>query len=379
MITQPQCAMCGSASPLCLLLWIVATAVSRTQGQVMAPASLSAEVGHSLLLSCNVTTGAGDTVRQVRWLDRHRKVLLAYEQSVPIRVSHQGPNVQLTASHNDASYITLQRVGPDDEGCYRCVFDVYPSGPLEGTTCISVTGKVRLEGNKTAVSGKPATLSCWYSLPERVHQVLWRKTAEQGDTTTVASYAKRGHWLVEEQYKDRFSLSRTLGDTRLTIEAVRTEDEACYTCEFHTYPDGTRRDKACLSVHVLPKPEVSYVTSSSGLTEANCTAQSRPAAEITWNVSGDNRTLGPPVSSAYDQGDGTTVVTSTLLFQSALLSDLSVKCIVHHPGLDQPLTVSLNTNVGPALVILLSVCGVAAVLLLCLCVCLCKCFICTDD
>lgn len=30
------------------------------------------------------------------------------------------------------------------------------------------------------------------------------------------------------------------------------------------------------------------------------------------------------------------------------------------------------------MVILLSVCGVAAVLLLCLCVCLCKCFICTD-
>lgn len=34
--------------------------------------------------------------------------------------------------------------------------------------------------------------------------------------------------------------------------------------------------------------------------------------------------------------------------------------------------------VGPAMVILLSVCGVATVFLLCLCVCLCKCFICTD-
>ncbi|XP_039648667.1 OX-2 membrane glycoprotein-like [Perca fluviatilis] len=371
--------MCGSALPLCLLLWIVGTAVSRTQGQVVAPARLSAEVGHSLLLSCNVTTKAGDTVRQVRWLNRHKKVLLAYQQSVPIRVSHQDPNVQLTASHNDASSITLQRVRPDDEGCYSCIFDVYPTGPLDGTTCISVTGKVRLEGNKTAVSGKLATLSCWYSLPERVQQVLWRKTAEQGDTTTVASYAKRGHRIVEEQYKARFSLSRSLSDTQLTIQEVRTEDEACYTCEFHTYPDGTRQDTACLSVHVLPKPEVSYVTSSPGVTEANCTAQSRPAAEILWNFGGDNRTLGPPVSSAYDQGDGTTVVTSTLSFQSAMLNDRSVKCIVHHPGLVKPLTVSLNTDVGPAMVILLSVCGVAAVLLLCLCVCLCKCFICTDD
>lgn len=371
--------MCGPALPLCLLLWIVGTAVSRTQGEVIAPASLSAEAGQPLQLVCNVTTATGDTVRQVRWHNRHNKILLAYEQSAPIRVSHQDPNVQLTASHNDASYITIKKVQPDDEGCYRCVFDVFPTGPQEGQTCISVTGKVRLEGNKTAVSGQLSTLSCWYSLPERVHQVLWRKTAEQGDTTTVASYAKRGHQTVAEQFVGRVSLSRSLGDTQLTIRPVRTEDEACYTCEFHTYPDGTRSATACLSVYVLPKPEVSHVTSSSGVTEANCTAQSRPAAEIMWNIGGDNRTLGPPISSAYDQGDGTTIVTSTLFFQSGLLSDLSVKCIVHHPGLKKPLTVSLNTNVGPAMVILLSVCGVAAVLLLCLCVCLCKCFICTDD
>lgn len=95
---------------------------------------------------------------------------------------------------------------------------------------------------------------------------------------------------------------------------------------------------------VLPKPEVTSVTSPSGVTEANCTAQSRPAAEITWNVGGDNRTLGPPISSEYPQGDGTTVVTSTLLYQSGLLSDLYVQCIVHHRGLEKPLAVSLHTN-----------------------------------
>lgn len=365
--------------PLCLLLWIAGTAVSRTEGEVTAPASVSAEVGRPLLLFCNITMTAGDTVRQVRWYNHLNKVLLTYEQSVPIHVSHHDPSVQLTASHNDASYITIKKVRFDDEGCYRCVFDVFPSGQQEGRTCVSITGKVHLEGNKTAVSGQPATLSCWYSLSKRVDQVLWKKTAEQGDTTTVASHDKHGHQSIREQFAGRVSLSKNLGDTQLSIQSVRTEDEACYTCEFHTYPDGTKSAVACLSVYVLPKPEVTHVTSSSGVTEANCTAQSRPAAEITWNISGDNRTLGPPITSSYDQGDGTTVVTSTLLFQSGLLSDLSVKCIVHHPGLKKPLTVSLNTNMAPAMVILLSVCGVAAVLLLCLCVCLCKCFICTDD
>ncbi|KAM3585413.1 uncharacterized protein V6R79_017172 [Siganus canaliculatus] len=367
--------MCGPALPLCLLLWIV----SSTRGEVMAPSSLSAEAGRSLLLGCNVTVATDAAVRQVRWLDEHNRMLLAYQQTVPLLISHQDANVQLVASHNDASYITIKRVGSDNEGCYRCVFDVYPSGQQEGQTCVSVTGNVRLDGNKTAVSGQQTTLSCWYSLPERVRQVLWTKTAEQGDTTSVASYAKTGHQSVAEQFKGRVSLSRSLGDTQLTIRPISMEDEACYTCEFHTYPDGAKSATACLSVYVLPKPEVSHVTLSSGFTEANCTTQSRPAAEITWDIGGDNRTLGPAIVSTYEQGDGTTVVTSTMLFQSGLLAEVPVKCIVHHPGLNKPLTVSLNTNMSPATVILLSVCGVAAVLLLCLCVCLCKCFICTDD
>ncbi|KAF0045919.1 hypothetical protein F2P81_002448 [Scophthalmus maximus] len=348
--------------------------------EVTAPVSLTAEAGRPFLLGCNITTATGDTVRQVRWLNRHNKVLMAYEQSssAPVRISHHDASVQLTGHHSDSSHITITRVRPEDEGCYRCIFDVFPGGSQEGKTCITVAGKVWLLGNKTVISGKPVTLSCWYSLPERVQQVLWRKTAEQGDTTTMASYSKYGHHRVEEYFRGRVSLSRTLDDTQLTIQPVKTEDEACYTCEFHTYPDGSRSATACLSVYVLPKPEVSHVTSSSGVTEANCTAQSRPAADITWNIGGDNRTVGPPISSAYDQGDGTTVVTSTVFFQSGLLSDLSVKCIVHHQGLEKPLTLPLNTNVGPVMVVLLSVCGVAAVLLLCLCVCLCKCLICTN-
>ncbi|XP_042261334.1 OX-2 membrane glycoprotein-like [Thunnus thynnus] len=370
--------MCGLVLPLCLLLWIVGTAFSRTQGEVMAPAKLNAEAGLPLQLGCNITTPAGSTIRQVRWF-RQKKMLLAYEPLVPIRISRQDSNVVLASSHADASYITIKRVQHQEEGCYRCIFDVFPGGQQEGQTCVTVTGKVQLDGNKTAVSGKPATLSCWYNLPERVQQVLWRKIAEQGDTTTVASYNKHGQQSTDEVFRGRVSLSKTLANTELTIQEVRTEDEACYTCEFHTFPDGIKSATACLSVYVLPKPEVTYVSSPSGVTEANCTAQSRPAADIMWNIGGDNRTLGPAISSAYDQGDGTTIVTSTLFFQSALLNDLSVKCIVHHQGLEKPLSVSLNTNMAPAMVILLSVCGVAVVLLLCLCVCLCKCFICTDD
>lgn len=98
------------------------------------------------------------------------------------------------------------------------------------------------------------------------------------------------------------------------------------------------------SLPVLPQPQLTHAVSSPGVTEANCTAQSRPPAEITWEVGDENRTLGVPVSSAYEHGDGTTTVTSTLLFQSGLLGDMAVKCVVRHPGLEKPLMLMLDSD-----------------------------------
>lgn len=95
---------------------------------------------------------------------------------------------------------------------------------------------------------------------------------------------------------------------------------------------------------VLPKPQVSYKTTSPGVIEANCTSVSRPPAEIVWNVERDNRTVGAPVATHLPQGDGTTLVISTLTVQSGLLKDVSVKCLVHHKGLETPIAVSMNTK-----------------------------------
>lgn len=95
---------------------------------------------------------------------------------------------------------------------------------------------------------------------------------------------------------------------------------------------------------MLPKPQVSYKTTSPGVIEANCTSVSRPPAEIVWNVERDNRTVGPPVTTLLPQGDGTTLVISTLTVQSGLLKDVSIKCLVHHKGLESPIAVSMNTK-----------------------------------
>ncbi|XP_060733045.1 OX-2 membrane glycoprotein isoform X2 [Tachysurus vachellii] len=356
----------------CLQLCISLAIVSSINGRVMAPPRVEAGLDKPFTLSCMLSKSRAEQVKQVRWLDMKNQTLISYVPGQPETVSGQH-HVELGEGPKDYSKVLIKRVSSRDEGCYTCIFDVYPTGSKEGQTCLTVTASVVPGGNKTVVRGKQVSLSCLYGLPEKVKQILWQKVAERGMIQEVASFAKRSDPLIEEKYADRISLTHTLSDSQLTFYPVKTEDEGCYTCQFHTYPEGIKTATSCLTVFVLPKPQVSYKTTSPGVIEANCTAVARPKAEIVWNVEGDNRTLGAPVSTVTQQDDGTTLVISTLMVQASLLKDISVKCLVHHKGLESAIAVSMNTKIGTALAILISVTAVAFLLIICMCICLWKC------
>ncbi|XP_054471015.1 OX-2 membrane glycoprotein [Anoplopoma fimbria] len=363
-------ASCRKGLQVCLLLLMV----GRLQGRVTAPERLEAPVEKSFTLTCTVSRERGESLKQVRWLDVQNQTLLSYQPNNKDSVSGQ-QYVELAPSPKDSSAITIRRVGFRDEGCYTCIFDMHPSGSKQGQTCLTVTSQITSESNKTAVSGKKASLSCSYGLPEKVQQVIWKHTSAQGDSTEVASFAKRSDPMIEPSFQGRVWLSSSLSDSQLTIQPVTIQDEGCYTCLYNTHLDGPKTSTVCLATYVLPKPQVSYKTTSPGVIEANCTSVSRPPAEIVWNVERDNRTMGPPVTTQLPQGDGTTLVISTLTVRSGLLKDVSIKCLVHHKGLESPIAVSMNTKIGTALTILISVTTVAALLVMSLCFCLWKCFL----
>ncbi|XP_051982262.1 OX-2 membrane glycoprotein-like [Xyrauchen texanus] len=367
--------MFGSMSALSLQVCVTLMLLCQLQGKVIAPSHLQVRVGLPFTLACNITMETGEVLKQVLWFDMTNKTILYYQPDKHDHIT-KVDGVELTSraagQHAHTSIITINRAEPAREGCYQCFFDVYPSGQQKGRTCISLKAIVELMGNTTVVSGKPVSLSCKYILNKRVMQVLWKKTAEQGDTATVASYAKNARPIIEKPFQGRVTLNPSLGQTQLSIDPAQTEDEGCYTCEFHIYPEGTKSATACLSVYVLPKPEASYITISQDIVEANCTAVSRPAAEISWNVEGHNQTLGPAVTTLYQLGDGTTMVVSSIQIQAELLDDELVKCEVHHQGLGSAISIFLNKSRNPH-VILISASCVALVLLICLCICLKKC------
>ncbi|CAL8268481.1 unnamed protein product [Lota lota] len=349
--------------------------VVRLQGEVTAPEKLEAPVELPFTLSCALARERpGDTVRQVRWLDVQNQTLLTYQPGQGDSVSGQ-QHVELAAAPKDTSSITIRRVGFRDEGCYTCIFDLLPSGSDQGLTCLSVTSRITPDANQTAVSGKRAVLSCSYGLPEKVQQVVWSHTSGQGESRDVASYARRSDPMIEPPYQGRVWLSASLSHSQLTIQPVAIPDEGCYTCLYHTHLEGPRSSTVCLATYVLPKPQVSYKTTSPGVVEANCSCVSRPPAEIVWNVERDNRTMGPPVTTQLPHRDGTTLVISTLTVRAGLLKDVSIKCLVHHRGLESAIAVSMNTKIGTALAILISVTTVAALLVMSLCFCLWKCFL----
>lgn len=365
---------CRTWLPVLLLLLMS----GRLQGKVTAPQYVLAPVNKPFTLTCSVSRERGDSLKQVRWIDVQNKTLLTYQPSNKDSVNGQ-QHVELGPSPKDTSNVILSRVSFRDEGCYTCIFDLHPSGSQQGSTCITVTSQVTADSNKTAVNGKKALLSCSYGLPEKVQQVEWKHISSDGQTSPVASFAKRSDPMIEPSYQGRAWLSSSLSDSQLTIQPVTIQDEGCYTCLFHTHRDGPKTSTVCLSTYVLPKPHVSYKTTSPGVIEANCTSLSRPPAEIVWNVERDNRTMGPPLTTQVPQEDGTTLVISTFTVQSGLLKDVSVKCLVHHKGLESPIAVSMNTKIGTALTILISVTTVAALLVFSLCFCLWKCFLRKED
>ncbi|KAK7882491.1 hypothetical protein WMY93_028665 [Mugilogobius chulae] len=334
---------CAIFLPVFLLLLLA----GRLQGKVTAPQYMLAPVNKPFTLTCSVSRERGETLRQVRWIDVENQTLLTYQPGNKDSVSGQ-QHVELGPAPKDTSNVILTRVSFRDEGCYTCIFDMHPSGSQQGTTCITVTSQVIADRNKTAVIGKKTLLSCSYGLPEKVEQVEWKHAALDGQFSPVASYAKQSDPMIEPAYEGRAWLSSSL--LPLSASPHTFSQSLMYLQD-----DLARTDRSQLHICVPPT--------------------SRDRVER-----GEGQPhRGPPKNTLIPQDDGSTLVISTLTVQSGLLKDVSVKCLVHHKGLESPIAVSMNTKIGTALTILISVTTVAALLVLSLCFCLWKCFLQKED
>ncbi|XP_015247473.1 PREDICTED: OX-2 membrane glycoprotein-like [Cyprinodon variegatus] len=116
------------------LLHIGAAAVVQTQLNVLA-----AE-GEDAPLSCQLLETKD--VQQVTWqkvFGRKERNICSYSEYFGQTVNPEFKNkVQFTEAGLKNSAIVIRKVTEQDEGCYLCLFNIYPDGALIGRTCLNV-------------------------------------------------------------------------------------------------------------------------------------------------------------------------------------------------------------------------------------------------
>uniref|UniRef100_A0A3Q2FGI7 Ig-like domain-containing protein n=1 Tax=Cyprinodon variegatus TaxID=28743 RepID=A0A3Q2FGI7_CYPVA len=110
---------------------------------LLISATVTATVGEDAPLSCQLLETKD--VQQVTW----QKVFGSKERNICSYSEYFGQTVnpdfkdkvQFTEAGLKNSSIVIRNVTEQDEGCYLCLFNIYPDGALMGRTCLKVYGK----------------------------------------------------------------------------------------------------------------------------------------------------------------------------------------------------------------------------------------------
>ncbi|XP_015352212.1 nectin-2 isoform X3 [Marmota marmota marmota] len=190
----------------------------------------------------------------------------------------------------------------------------------------------------------------------RISQVTWQRL----DAAAVAAFhpSYGVHYPSPQSSKERLSFVRAgqgtkadLWDATLAFQGLMVEDEGNYTCEFATFPNGTRRGVTWLKVIAEPqnRAEAREVTFSlEPMPVARCVSLGgRPPARITW-IS----TLEGEARDSQEPGPLPGTVTVTSRYTSVPLGQVdgvTITCKVEHETLEEPdlLPVKLSVRYPP--------------------------------
>ncbi|XP_064266583.1 OX-2 membrane glycoprotein-like isoform X2 [Passer domesticus] len=204
----------------CLLLSCVWTAAPASV-QVMNRKVQSVQAGGNVTFSCRSVTK--EDVIQVTW----QKEMDGAEDNIATYSRMNGQKIakayvsHMSFAHSElqASAISLHGVTLQDEGCYKCIFNTFPSGAVTGRTClkvyaisdprvetklISTPGKAedseKMVGMSCSATGKPAPKITWH-LPS----ILQQKPREyhikfSNQTVTVISNFTHTHSKILQEY-----------------------------------------------------------------------------------------------------------------------------------------------------------------------------------
>ncbi|XP_073473415.1 CD226 antigen-like isoform X2 [Aquarana catesbeiana] len=222
--------------------------------------NVRAEFGESATLTCLLQ--ASNEVLQVTWkrIGKDSETKLAtYTKEKGAKVDKPYDdrlNVSMLGLNRTA--ITIYKAGLEDEGCYVCVFNIFPTGAEEGRVCLKISGEALIEKNHKVKVGDAVTMRCYLRSPENVTQVSWEKNKEN-----IGIY-RAGPPKIEEKFRKTVHLCRESPHvSALTILKAAVSDEGEYKCLFNSFPIGSTQGTTKLHVHSFAnhlQPEIITLT-----------------------------------------------------------------------------------------------------------------------
>ncbi|XP_014425839.1 OX-2 membrane glycoprotein-like isoform X1 [Pelodiscus sinensis] len=155
-----------------LVLSVVSIVLCRAEVDTVTQRKV-VEVGGNVTLSC-LLTGSRE-ILQVTWQKKNNNnnenlATYSLQRGVNVVDKYRGRLNFTRLSLNDTA-ITFWRVRIQDDGCYKCLFNTYPLGPIPQDTCLTVYEELRgslhytvSEGNLTATclaSAWPRPVITW--------------------------------------------------------------------------------------------------------------------------------------------------------------------------------------------------------------------------
>ncbi|XP_072254456.1 nectin-4-like isoform X2 [Pyxicephalus adspersus] len=120
--------------------------------------------------------------------------------------------------------------------------------------------QVKCGNSSLAVLGEDVTLTCEFQGDRDVPQVSWQK--KKGKVIEdMATYSKKYGTNISKPFEGHVSITNPSSrSSSIKISKLEKDDEACYVCLFHTFPNGIITGEVCLTdLHPppdSPKPEV---------------------------------------------------------------------------------------------------------------------------
>ncbi|XP_039648670.1 uncharacterized protein LOC120554116 isoform X2 [Perca fluviatilis] len=289
------------------------TSLIETQQTVMAA------VGEEAQLNCQLMQSKD--VLQVTWqkrLPEGEKNLATYSNKFGKSVNPEfRNNVEFKYAGLQNSSIVIRKVTEQDEGCYLCLFNIYPEGALTATTCLllyGLTSVIETQQTVMAAVGEEAQLNCQLMQSKDVLQVTWQKLLPEGEKN-LATYSNKFGQTVNPDFRNNVEFKCAgLQNSSIVIRKVMEQDEGCYLCLFNTYPEGALTATTCLLLYGLTSLIETQQTVMAAVGEEaqlNCQLmQSKEVLQVTWqkllpegekNLATYNKYFGQKVNAGFEE------------------------------------------------------------------------------